>query len=46
MMTMITAIMASQKRRLSRISVKHSAGTKRNKDSIAMDKASAVGRAR
>ena len=46
LMTMITAIMAGQKRRLGRISVKYSAGTKRNKESIAMDKASAVGRAR
>ena len=42
----MTMIMASQETRLGRISVKHSAGTKRNKDSIAMDKASAVGRAR
>ena len=46
MMTIITAIMASQKRRLGRISVKYSARTKRNKDSIAMNKASVVGRAR
>ena len=46
LMTMITAIKAGQKRRLGRTSVKYSAGTKRNKESIAMDKATAVGRAR
>ena len=46
LMTMITAIKAGQKRRLGRTSVKYSAGTKMNRESIAMDKASAVGRAK